>query len=183
MARYLDGREGVAPGRIAELASEFAGAELDGYVDRLVRGRGDAPLPELLREFGIDVELRVQGNADDRGGKEFSGELPRASFGAALKAGDDGLAILRVDEGGAAQSAGLAAGDQLLAIDGLRLDAVGFEARLRRAQAGDPWRVHAFRRDELHEFEVELAAAEPNTFELKLGDAPDELCRAWLGLE
>ena len=170
--------------RTIDVGEDFGlGESNEGFVDRLVHARGDAPLPELLAEFGIDVELRVQCGAEDRGGKEITGNLPRAGFGATVKAGDDGLTIVRVDEGGAAQSAGLAAGDQLLAVDGLRLDAAGFEARLKRAQAGECWQVHAFRRDELHQFEVELAPAEANTFVLKLADNPGELCRGWLGLE
>ena len=180
---YLDNGEGVLRGRIAQLAAELGGAGLDEFVNRLVYETGDLPLADLLAEFGIEVELRVAGNAQDKGGKDITGKLPRVDLGATLKADNNGITILRVDEGGAAQSAGLAAGDQLVAVNGLRLDVTAIEERLGRAQPGDRWRVHAFRRDELHDFEVELQAARENTFVLRLGDSPGELCRAWLGLE
>ncbi len=70
-----------------------------------------------------------------------------------------------------------------MAIDGLRLDIAAIEEKLGRARPGDRWQVHAFRRDELHAFEVELAVARENTFVLKLPESPGELCRDWLGLE
>ncbi len=179
---YLDNGEGIAVDRIQQLAVEMCGEELGVFIDELVHGTGDAPLPQLLAEVGIRVTQRVQAGAQDKGGKPAAGELPRADFGAVLQAVDGRVTVQRVREGGAAQSAGLAAGDQLVAIDGLRMDAAAIESRLCRARAGDRWQVHAFRRDELHCLEVELQAAEENTFELALGDEIGDACRAWLGL-
>ena len=179
---YLQSGEGIAQDRIRQLAAELCGEQLGAFIDELVHGTDDPPLPQLLTEAGIEVTRRAPANAQDKGGKPFSGELPRADFGALLQAAEGRIMVQRVREGGAAQNAGLAAGDQLLAIDGLRVDLAAIEAKLGRAQAGDRWRVHAFRRDELHCLEVELQAAEDNTFELALGDAPDGACRAWLGL-
>ena len=57
------------------------------------------------------------------------------------------------------------------------------EKRLLRATPGDRWRVHAFRRDELFEVEVELQPAANSTFVLTLGEEPGAACRAWLGIE
>ena len=179
---YLENEQGIATDRIQQLAAELCGPELGSFIDELVHGRDDPPLPQLLAQAGIEVTRRVPANAQDKGGKPASGELPRADFGAVLQAREGGLMIQRVREGGAAQSAGLAAGDQVLAIDGLRVDLPGIEARLGRAQAGDRWQVHAFRRDELHCLDVELQPAEENTFELAIGDAAGDPCRAWLGI-
>ena len=100
-----------------------------------------------------------------------------------LKAENGVLAIQRVDEGGSAQSAGLAAGDQVVAVDGLRLDLGQFEKKLKRAAPGDFWYLHAFRRDELRLFEVELRAAEADTFVLKAGGHHAAALRAWLQAE
>ena len=179
---YLQSREGIAQDRIRQLAAELCGAEFGSFIDELIHGTDDPPLPQLLAEAGIEVTRRAPANAQDKGGKPFTGELPRADFGALLQAAEGRVMVQRVREGGAAQNAGLAAGDQLLAVDGLRVDLAAIEAKLGRAQAGGRWRVHVFRRDELHCLEVELQAAEENTFELALGDAPGGACRAWLGL-
>jgi predicted metalloprotease with PDZ domain len=179
---YLDTGEGIASDRIQQLVSEIGGAELDGFVDELIRGTGDLPLPQLLEEAGIRVTRRAPGGAQDKGGKPLDAEPPGADLGTVLQAGDGGVTVQRVREGGAAQTAGLAAGDQLVAIDGLRLDIAQIEDRLGRAKAGDVWQVHAFRRDELHCLEVQLQAAEENTYQLEVGDPPADPCRAWLGI-
>jgi predicted metalloprotease with PDZ domain len=100
-----------------------------------------------------------------------------------LKAENGGLAIQRLSEEGSAQSAGLAAGDQIVAVDGLRLDLAQFENRLLRAAPGDFWYLHAFRRDELRLFEVEMQAAEASTIVLKVGGSHEDARRAWLHAE
>ena len=178
---YLQSGEGIAPDRIRQLAAELCGDQLGDFIDELVHGTDDPPLPQLLSEAGIEVTRRVPANAQDKGGKPAAGELPRADFGALLQATEGRIMIQRVREGGAAQNAGLAAGDQLLAIDDLRVDLAAIEAKLGGARAGDRWQVHAFPRDELHRLDVELQAAEENTFELAIGDET-AACRAWLGL-
>ncbi len=100
---------------------------------------------------------------------------------ASLKDGENGLAILRVAEDGALQNAGLSAGDVIIAVDGLKLNLAKLESRLQRAAAGDVWQLHAFRRDELNQFDVCLQAAQEDTFVLAVADA--QLAgRAWLGI-
>jgi predicted metalloprotease with PDZ domain len=62
-------------------------------------------------------------------------------------------------EGGAAHKGGLSAGDVLVAIDGLRVDApAGLELLLSQYRPGDTITVHIFRRDELRIFRVRLNA-------------------------
>jgi predicted metalloprotease with PDZ domain len=86
--------------------------------------------------------------------------------------------VLRVVEQGALQQAGLSAGDVIIAVDGIRLNQAGLDSRLLRASVGDVWRLHAFRRDELHQFEVVLQAAEANTFVLAMAN-PEAAERGW----
>jgi predicted metalloprotease with PDZ domain len=147
----------------------------------MIYGTADLPLAGLLESFGIDVKLRNCGNSQDKGGKEVTAPLSSVDLGAALKDGDTGLMILRLIEAGSAQIAGLSAGDQVIAIDGLRLNLGQVEKKLLRASPGDVWQVHAFRRDELHHFDIQLQAATQNTFVLKAGDQPQSKRLAWLG--
>ncbi len=174
---------GVEPDRIQRLVSELAGEDLGEFLDHAIYGTGDLPLVELLDSVGIDVVERAASGLQDKGGKDADGELPRVDFGAVLKSDNGGLAIQRVGESGSAQAAGLAAGDQVIAIDGLRLDLTQFEKKIQRAAPGDCWRVHAFRRDELNEFDVVLREAAADTFVLKIGDRHVERRRAWLNAE
>lgn len=77
--------------------------------------------------------------------------------------------------------AGLAAGDLLLAIDGLRVTPATLEKQLARHRLGDTITVHAFRRDELMKFTVCLDAPEANTAKLAVTVKADRLRRDWLG--
>ncbi len=171
---------GVAPRRIQALASELAGADLSPLLEAWIDGTDELPLAELLQTVGVEVETRAASNAQDKGGKPVDGELPAAAIGALLKDGEFGVAIQRVDEGGAAQRAGLAAGDEIVAVGGLRLKLAAFEQQLLRAQPGERWQVHAFRRDELHVFDVELEPAPATTIVLRATDANADARRAWL---
>jgi len=166
-ADYCAHGRGIGEQQIQQLIAEMAGSEWLDLLHEWIYGRSDLPLPQLLAAHGVEVEQRVAASAADKGGKPVEGTLPQVDLGAVLKDTEAGLAIQRVTEAGAAQQAGLASGDCIIAINSLRLSLAQLEARLRHACPGERLKVHAFRRDELHEFEVELQPAERNTFVLR----------------
>jgi predicted metalloprotease with PDZ domain len=177
---FLQDGRGVEPDGIQRLISDIAGVDLDAFLEQMIYGTGDLPLVTLLTAAGIDVEQRVAANAQEKGGKPATGQLPAVDLGGVLKDGENGLAILRLAEDGALQNAGLSAGDVIIAVDGLKLNLAKLESRLQRAAAGEVWQLHAFRRDELSQFDVCLQAAREDTFVLAVADA--QLAgRAWLG--
>ena len=173
--------KGVEPDSIQQLVCELTGCDLKVFLNELIYGTSDLPLPELLASVGIEAVTRVARNAQDKGGKDIEDELPGADFGATLKECEAGLVIQRVVEAGAAQSGGLSVGDQIVAIDGLKLNLGQFDSKILRAQTGDVWRVHAFRRDELHQFDIVLQTAAESTFVLKITDQHQQARKAWLG--
>jgi predicted metalloprotease with PDZ domain len=160
---------GVPEDGIERLAAEIAGRDLHQFFARCVYGTEDPPLESLLADFGVAWRLRAAQNATDRGGKPAAGALPRSSLNA--KIGAD-MKVLAVYSGGAAEAAGLAAGDQLVALDSLKASVESLRVTLERRVPGDRLRVHAFRRDELDEREVELAAPPLDTCMLSLQEAP-----------
>jgi predicted metalloprotease with PDZ domain len=89
-----------------------------------------------------------------------------------------------VFNGGAAHKAGLSAGDTLLALDGLRLNASDIDSALQRYRPDDEVLIHAFRRDELMSFRVRLQPAEKNVCYLRFDAQADavrlRLRKAWL---
>jgi predicted metalloprotease with PDZ domain len=92
--------------------------------------------------------------------------------------------IVNVLDGGPAQRAGVSAGDVLVAIDGLRVSAKTLEGRLARMRPGQRVALHLFRRDELHEIDLELAAPPADTCVLEIDATlkPEARARAaWLG--
>jgi len=167
---------------IERAVSELAGHGLDDFFASFVYGTEDPPLDQWLAEFGVKYELRTAQNATDRGGKPASGAQPRSALGA--KVGAD-MKLLAVYSGGAAERAGLAAGDQLVAIDGLKANVETLRVALERGTAGQIVTLHAFRRDELAEHAVELGPPPLDTCFLTLLDAVGEDVaarrKAWLG--
>ena len=108
------------------------------------------------------------------------------ALGARYEAEAGGLRLTQVLHGGAAQAAGLAPRDLLLAVDGERVTAANLVSLLERARPG-PVEVHLFRRDRLQLATLPVMDAPSDTCVLKL--LPDEqlttevLARraAWLG--
>ncbi|MDQ6923168.1 MAG: PDZ domain-containing protein [Pseudomonadota bacterium] len=175
---------GVPEGGVEALAAELSGIDLTDFFAKYVHGTADLPLAELLAPFGVDVMLRAAEGAKDKGGSPGKRKTPRAWLGAALAAGAEPR-LQHVLSDGPAERAGLAAGDTLVAIDGIRASAESLERVLKFRRPDDVVSVQAFRRDELMEFSVELDAAPLETCWLALADDADADARArrsaWLG--
>ncbi len=185
---------GVPEDGIAQLASELAGRDLGDFFARYVEGVEDPPFAALLAGAGVTLEFAAAKGARDRGGvRKTQGNggddaqaLPQATLGADIVGGSEPR-LQYVHTGGPAERAGLAAGDTLVAIDGLKASAERISTLLGTRRAGDTVPMHAFRRDELIAVDVTLAEAPRDTCWLRLDPcaAPEALARrnAWLGTE
>jgi predicted metalloprotease with PDZ domain len=168
---------GVAEGDLEALAQEISGLDLTGFFDQALRSTEELPLPELLEAMGVGYRLRAARNSADKGGVAKGDEVP-VSQGPVLGAtvrderGDARIAV--VFDGGAAQEAGLSAGDVVVAVDGLRVTAGNLEQRIADIPEGYSVSVHAFRRDELMRFDLKPQAPPENICELWLLDDPSE---------
>jgi len=93
--------------------------------------------------------------------------------------------ITQVFDHGPAQQAGLAAGDVLVAVDDLRATPARLDALLARYQPGHAVQILAFRREELHRFDVRLAQLPPPRFVLEVDAGAGAEARrrraAWCG--
>jgi predicted metalloprotease with PDZ domain len=169
------------------LAAQIAGRSLDDFFARFVDGTEDPPLAEMLAHVGVSLSLRESEGARDKGGtpgKRSTDDLPRCTIGAQWTDGGQ-LRLQHVFRNGPAARAGLAAGDAIVAIDGLRASGDALESLLTDHAPGDVIPVHAFRRDELMTFDVTLASAPRDTAWLALAQDADLATRvrrkAWLG--
>jgi len=174
---------GVPEDGLEKIASELAGRDLREFFARCVDGTDDPPLAGLLAHVGIALALRPAASAADRGGKPAPEGTSRSWIGA--KIGAD-LRIEHAFAGGPAERAGLAGGDVLVAFDGVRASLDALNTLLERRAPGARVGVHAFRRDELMTFDVDLAPAPLDTAVLTVNAAAGgaALLRraAWLGL-
>jgi predicted metalloprotease with PDZ domain len=182
---------GVPEDGIAALVSKLAGTDLRGFFDRHVDGTEDLPLAELLATVGVTLKLRAARNARDEGGDagpSMANDGPAAgattTLGFELAPGAEAR-LRHVFTGGPAERAGLAAGDVLVAIDGLRATAASIDRLRETRAAGDRLAVHAFRRDELYAVTLTLADAPQDTCWLELDAAAPAAATAlrgqWLG--
>jgi predicted metalloprotease with PDZ domain len=187
--RYGRPGVGVPEDGVERLAEEVSGVRLRPFFDRALRSTGELPLEPLLASVGVEMEVRPAESAADRGGrpaaKSASAHAERVALGVRTSGDGNDLKLTHVLDGGPAQAAGLAAGDVLVAIDGLRATPKTLDALLARRRPGDTAHVVAFRRDELREFEVRLTAPPADTcalrFAKKAGAGALRLRRGWLG--
>ena len=167
----LTGR-GVTEDEIEGWMAERAGVGLADLFEAGLRGTAELPLEDVAASLG----LRLCWNADR--------DTPW--LGADVKAGPRGEAVLgTVYADGAAERAGLAPRDILVALDGVRVDTASLDGTLRKMHAAQAMRVHAFRRDELFETSLQLDAPPSVRARLAVDAAasPAAACRreAWLG--
>lgn len=166
--------EGVTAEGLEQMISAVAGVDLTDFFQRALRGTEDLPLAELLATCGIDYRLRPAEGNGDKGGKPGNGRgTPRTVLG--VRSGDDALGarLIHVFDDGAARQAGLAAGDVVIAVNGLRITSGNLDKAIAGYAAGDSVQLHAFRRDELMTFAVTLQAAAADTCYLADVEAPE----------
>jgi predicted metalloprotease with PDZ domain len=135
---YRGAPKGLDESEVTSLFYEATGADVQKLLAHGVYDTRDLPLPSLLREFGITLK------------PEYASRV--SSLGARLqghqRAGSDCI-LATVFENGAAQRAGLSAGDVLVAVDGLRVTANTLDSLLARYQPGAQVEIHAFHCDVL----------------------------------
>jgi len=182
--RYGQTGAGVPEDGVERAAEEVAGVRLRAFFDRALRATAELPLKERLAALGVDCLFRPAESDSDRGGKPSakpaSALAARPTLGVKLANAAGEAKLQHVYDGGAAQAAGLSAGDVIVAIDGLRVTARNFEARVGRYKPGDRVRIHAFRRDELLVFDAVLQAPAADTCVLAFRPRRSALQRAWL---
>jgi predicted metalloprotease with PDZ domain len=160
---YAKQNRGVADGDIEKVASRVAGADLNAFFADIVYGKKDPDLIKLFEHFAVAMSFKIPG------------DTPVAALGAKIGADGNGDAkLIQVFDGGAAQCAGLSAGDAIIAIDNLRVTAGSLERRIKSYAIGSVIEVAAFRRDELRKFSVTLLEQPATTCTFVTHDEPAE---------
>jgi len=154
---------------IAMVLQAVGGRSFGRELAAWVHGRGELPLAELLESAGVQVLRDKPGFA--------------AALGLRLAENTNSVRVTNVLAGGAAQAAGLAAGDELLAVDDWRI------RRLDEAQqwivGGAPFELLLARDQRLRRVRIVPDAKAAPTTRLALADKPERAAlarrRAWLG--
>nr|WP_258405582.1 M61 family peptidase [Shewanella zhangzhouensis] len=139
----------------------------------------DSPMALDFDELLSRAGLRLVYGKDDSDGKA------KVYPGFSLVSGS--LKLQTLDRGGKAWEAGLVAGNELVAINGLKVTAEGFEKRLADFKAGDSITVSYFADDSLRQTTLELGERPEGKAALKplakVSDKQKAFFKAWLGID
>ncbi len=164
---YGKTRQGVPEAVIEKIAARVTGLDLNEFFVRAVYGTNDLDLTPLFKHVGVAMTFQVSGVA--------GADAKTPALGAKIGSEINGDARLtQVFDGGAAQLAGLSAGDSIIAIEGLRVTAQSLERRIKRYTVGTSIEVLACRRDEIKRFSLTLLAQPATTCSLITHDTPVE---------
>ena len=169
---FKQGRN-YTPADFQKACELMAGASLDQFFARYVRGRDDLETVygEMLAGAGLRLETTGPGG-------------PKAFLGADLSQTNDRLTVTNVRAGSPAYEQGLNGNDQIVALDGDRVTKETFEKRIDEKKPGDTVRIAVFRFDELRTIEIRLGSSNSVPFRIApISGASDEqkrIYQSWL---
>jgi predicted metalloprotease with PDZ domain len=167
--RWGDSDVGMPEDGFETVAAEVSQLDLDDFFDASVRGTGELPLEALLHTHGIAYTLRASSGSSDKGGQKLDNSKQRSVWlGATLTETNGKSTFASVMNGGPAELAGIAPGDEAVALDGLQLTSANADSRLKACRVGDELELVVFRGDELLTTRVRLDAAPLDTCYLEL---------------
>lgn len=144
---YLGQRKGLRENDVPDVLHRATGVDKDdiiNFLERYVYGTKKLPLKTLLAAEGLKLS-----SLNDKSKQEVSLDIRTTNR--------EGQCIIQsVMQHGVAHKGGLSAGDIIVAIDYLRVDANNLKEVLSRYQQKQFAIVHVFRRDELRFFTVEF---------------------------
>ncbi len=156
----------------AALVERATGTSLGAFFDHTVRGREDLDPQALLASIGLELESGYKDDSD--------GDGPAWS-GASFKESGGRPVVSEALSRGPAESSGLYAGDELIALDGFRVNLESLKERIKLKEVGQTVKLTLFRRDELFEVELVLDRAPKDKFTVKPVSAPSEVQKAAFG--
>ncbi len=186
-ASYPDGAweravDGLVPG------------EAKAFFDRYVRGVESPHLEALSAAFGLALSEKAEKDedADEPEGKtNGNGSAPKpvpskGDLGWKTKNESGRITVTEVYRGRAAHEAGINAGDELVAVDGFKVDDDQLKRIARDLGPGSRVAVTLFRRSRLLEIPLTLGTRRAFTYELKPVESASDTARAlyqgWLGV-
>ncbi|MCG7948954.1 MAG: PDZ domain-containing protein [Candidatus Thiodiazotropha taylori] len=178
--RYGKQGKGVPENGIEKVVADVTSLDLQSLFDLGLRSTAELPLTDCLSEFGVAMKLLPAKSSDDKGGVLGDKEREQQSYtgiGAKWTSKNSGIKIQQVFDDGAAQNAGISAGDEIVAVDGLKMSANQFENYILDTDAGDQIEVHLFRRDQLMSLVLQPQQAAFDTCYFELTEPSDEAAK------
>ena len=152
--RYGKPDIGFPEGEVERVASEVAGADLGPLFDRWLRGTEELDFAPYLAAAGLAIGPAHEahpaaGISSPPVGEPGAQPMREVRVGFQFKMEGGRTIVGNVLAGSPAWRAGVSAGDELLALDGLRVDAMSLGMRMQEKEPGTTATLTVFRRDEL----------------------------------
>lgn len=170
-SRFGQEEIGFSETQLRETIAEVAAENLDDFFTRYIETTEELPFDDYLNPFGLYLKTVSESDAP--------------YLGIRVQSDSNREVIEYVAAGSPAALGGIDAKDQLLAIDGIKVDAKSLDERLKDYQAEDKIEVTVFHNDELKTLAVTLAHPQINRYELAISDnlsqSQQQNLLGWLG--
>lgn len=177
MSEFFKKNRNYSPEDFQKACELMAGGSLEDFFAKYVRGRDELDYNSSLSAVGLKLETsRVAGEKGNE----------KAYLGADMTWEKDQLIVRRVYAGSPAYDQGLNAGDQIVALNNMRVTKEFFEARMAEKKPGDSISLTIFRYDDLSTLLIKLGGRSEETYRIvspNQTDAQKQLYRAWLGIQ
>jgi predicted metalloprotease with PDZ domain len=144
---------GFTPQQLKDVIESVAQTDLSDFFERYIDGTDELPFDEYLQPFGLRLH-------------SVEAEEPVPHLGVNVKAEHGKEVIQFVEANSPAGIAGVDAGDELLAMDGLRVTADQLSDRLKDYNVGDTVKLSVFHQDELRTLPVTLGTPRPSRYQI-----------------
>ncbi|NEO70804.1 M61 family metallopeptidase [Moorena sp. SIO3H5] len=169
--QFGKGEIGFTPQQLREVIESVAELDLSNFFSKTIEGKEELPFNEYLKPFGLQVV------AVDEESVPYLGVKVRTDNG------QDWIQFVEMDSPAAV--AGVDAGDQLLAIDGLRVKGDQLCDRLKDYEAGDVIELSVFHQDQLVTLPITLGKSQPSRYHVmpvkNPTNAQQQNFSGWLG--
>jgi predicted metalloprotease with PDZ domain len=172
---YKRGRN-YTPEDFQRASEQMAGSSLESFFSRYVRGTEELDYNAALSAAGLRLDTST---VNGKPGTE------KAFLGAETVMEGDRLIIRPVYSGTPAYDQGLNANDQIVALDGMRVNKETFAARIAEKKPGDVITLTVFRLDDLRSFQIKLGGRTDAEYRIvpveKPSDEQRRIYEQWLG--
>jgi predicted metalloprotease with PDZ domain len=169
--RFGKSETGFTPLQLQQVMENVADTDLKNFFAKYIDGIEELPFNEYLAPFGLYLAA------------ETKSSIPY--LGITVKTENNREIIKYVAANSPAHFIGIDPGDELLAINNIKVGSEQLSERLKDFSEGDAIDISVFQQDELRNYSVTLAAPHPTSYEVLLKEDADMLQKRnlarWLG--
>jgi len=171
-AEFFKKNRNYGAGDFQKACELMAGSSLDEFFNKYVHGTAELDYNGAFEAAGLQLDTTSGGGG--------------VYFGADVTQDNDRLIVRRVYAGSPAYEQGLNAGDQIVAMDNMRVTRDFFNARMLEKKPGDLVSLTIFRFDDLSTLFIKLVERREGTYRIvplpNATEAQKRIHRAWLSV-